>query len=213
MYTGFYHTHKLAVLLFLLLYIIKLVLLFVNTDKLDAFSKKFKVPEMVISFLFLATGVFLAIKSADISNLLIVKFALVLAAIPLAIIGFKKHKKALAVLSVLLLISVYGIAEMNRGMKSKKVPLEAAVITNPSDANYDVLSHGQILFVSQCAMCHGPSGDQGMSGAKNLVTSKLTLEAVMEIITKGKNSMPAYKKSLTDTEIKAITNYVMTLRK
>lgn len=212
MYTGIYHTHKLAVILFLLVYTIKLILLFVNRDKLDNFSKKIKVPDMVISFLFLATGIYLATQSAEISTLLLVKFALVLASIPLAIIGFKKHKKPLAILSVLLIFTVYGLAEMNRGMKAKKIAISSEVNTNPSDANYDELAHGKVMFLSQCAMCHGSSGDQGLSGAKNLVTSTIKLEEVINIITKGKNSMPKYSKSLSESEIKAITAYVMTLR-
>lgn len=212
MYTGIYHTHKLAVILFLLVYTIKLILLFVNRDKLDNFSKKIKMPDMVISFLFLATGIYLATQSAEISTLLLVKFALVLASIPLAIIGFKKHKKPLAIISVLLIFTVYGLAEMNRGMKAKKVAISSEVNTNPSDANYDELAHGKVMFLSQCAMCHGSSGDQGLSGAKNLVTSTIKLEEVMNVITKGKNSMPKYSKSLSESEIKAITAYVMTLR-
>ncbi|MDH5475302.1 MAG: cytochrome c [Cyclobacteriaceae bacterium] len=212
MYTGIYHSHKLAVILFLLIYTIKLILLFVNTEKLDNFSKKIKVPDMIISFLFLATGIYLATQSAEISTILLVKFGLVLASIPLAIIGFKKHKKSLAIVSVLLIFTVYGLSEMNRGMKAKKVTISNDIITNPSDANYDELSHGKVMFLSQCAMCHGPSGDQGLSGAKNLLTSTMKLEEVMNIITKGKNSMPKYSKSLSENEIKVITAYVMTLR-
>ena len=212
MYTGIYHTHKLAVILFLLVYTIKLVLLFINTDKLDNFSKKIKVPDMIISFLFLATGVYLATQSAEISTLLLVKFGLVLASIPLAIIGFKKHKKSLAVLSVILIFSVYGLAERNRGMKAKKITVSEGINTNPSDANYDELAHGKVMFISQCAMCHGSSGDQGLSGAKSLITSTMKLEEVMNIITKGKNSMPKYSKSFSESEIKAISAYVMTLR-
>ena len=37
-------------------------------------------------------------------------------------------------------------------------------------------------------------------------------EKVINIITKGKNSMPKYSKSFSESEIKAISAYVMTLR-
>ncbi|MBP9069466.1 MAG: SirB2 family protein, partial [Bacteroidia bacterium] len=61
MYKGFLHTHILVVTLFLLLYVIKTILLLSNrTDLLQKFSKMFKIPEMIISTLFLITGIYLA---------------------------------------------------------------------------------------------------------------------------------------------------------
>lgn len=168
---------------------------------------------MIISFLFLATGIYLTVFTAEIGTMLIIKIVAVLVSIPMAVIGFKKHKKVFAIVSVLILVIVYGLAEMNRGFKAKKVEITEDVITDSSQENYDMQIHGKALFLSQCALCHGSSGDQGLSGAKNLITSSFKQADISNIITKGKNSMPSYSKSLSESEIKAITAYVLTLQK
>jgi uncharacterized membrane protein SirB2 len=60
MIKGILHTHYLVVTLFLLIYVVKTILLLSNkNDLLATFTKKVKVFEMVVSFLFLATGVYL----------------------------------------------------------------------------------------------------------------------------------------------------------
>ncbi|MEM1137750.1 MAG: hypothetical protein AAGI07_18065, partial [Bacteroidota bacterium] len=80
MYTGLLHTHKLVVVLFLLIYLIKTVLLLIGKkDNLDTFSKKVKIPEMVISFLFLITGAVMLFQLPEIKILLIIKIVAVFA--------------------------------------------------------------------------------------------------------------------------------------
>ena len=212
MHTGIYHTHKLVVILFLMVYLVKLILLFTRKEKLDKFSKAIKIPEMIISFLFLATGIYLITNTSGVSTLLMVKIILVVASIPLAVIGFKKHKKALALLSVFFLIGSYGLAEINRGSKAKKVVIASTVITDVNNPEYELKTHGQALFLAQCAMCHGESGTLKVEGAKDLTASKLSEPEIQEILMKGKNSMPKYKNTFSTDEIKAITAFVMSLR-
>ena len=94
MYTGMLHTHKLVVTLFLLLYLIKTILLLLNKrDSLVKFTAKTKVLEMIVSVLFLATGIFLASKSGNVGTWLWVKIAAIAISIPLAVIGFKNQNK------------------------------------------------------------------------------------------------------------------------
>ena len=94
MNTGILHLHYLVVTLFLLIYVIKTILLLSNkNDLLGKFSKKIKVPEMIISTLFLLTGVFLLTKlpfGGKYDYLLWIKLSMVAVSIPVAIIGFKK---------------------------------------------------------------------------------------------------------------------------
>src|SRR5205085_11672792 len=103
MYTGILHTHTLVVSLFLLIYLVKTALLvFGKTEMLQNFTKKFRVPEMIISLLFFATGIYLAINTGNGGTWLWVKLAAVLVSIPLAVIGFKRMNKNLALLSLIL---------------------------------------------------------------------------------------------------------------
>jgi len=212
MYTGIFHSHKLAVTLFLLIYVIKLILLLANKEKLEKFTKFTKIPEMIISFLFLATGIYLAINAAETSTLMIVKYIMVFASIPLAIIGFKKSQKLLASVAVIFVIGAYGLAEMNRGQMSKPVELSAEVITDKNSVSYDVMAHGKALYLSKCALCHGEDGKKGLSGAKDLSTSEQSTNEMLEIITIGKNSMPGYGGNYSKEEIEAIIQYVSTLK-
>ena len=112
MYTGMLHTHKLVVLLFVLIYLIKTVLLLLNrNESLQSFTRKIKIPEMIISALFLLTGIYLAFNTGDKGTWLWVKIAAIIVVIPLAIVAFKKSNKMLALLSFIILVYIYGISE------------------------------------------------------------------------------------------------------
>ncbi len=212
MYTGILHTHKLVVVLFLLLYLVKTVLLLANQKDLLAKVKKItKVPEMIISFGFLATGLFLIVQKPDaISQYTWIKLVAVFGSIPLAVVGFKKENKVLAALSLVLIILAYGLAEMAK----RNVPKQEVVVAvaNPTEANYSLQEHGKAIFTSYCAVCHGQDGKLGLAGAKNLSTSTLTDEEVKNIITNGKNAMAPYKKVLSAEEITAVAAYAKTLK-
>ncbi|MEO1448463.1 MAG: SirB2 family protein, partial [Bacteroidota bacterium] len=111
MYTGLLHTHRLVVILFLLLYVVKWVLLLANKKELlERINKATRVPEMIISTLFLLTGIGLAINIAQLTSMFWIKLVLVLGSIPLAVIGFRKSNKILATLSILLIVGAYGLA-------------------------------------------------------------------------------------------------------
>jgi mono/diheme cytochrome c family protein len=212
MYTGILHTHKLVVVLFLLIYLVKTVLLLANQKDLLAKVKKYvRIPEMVISFLFLLSGLYLLTQKPDaISSFTWIKLVAVFAAIPLAVVGFKKENKVLAALSLLLIIAAYGLAEVAK----RNVPKQeiAVAVANPADTGYDKEVHGKAIFTSYCAACHGQDGKLGLAGAKNLTTSTLTDEEVVNIITNGKNAMSPYKKVLNAEEIAAVAAYVKVFR-
>ncbi|TAE47437.1 MAG: hypothetical protein EAZ89_17910 [Bacteroidetes bacterium] len=212
MYTGLLHTHRLSVILFLLLYVVKLVLLLAGRkEQLQKVTKITRIPEMVISALFLLTGIGLLVMVAQITVMLVIKIVLVLASIPIAIIGFRKSNKLLASLSVLLIVAAYGLAEANK-IGVDKDPLPAAVVSEVSEPGYDILAHGKALYARNCIVCHGEKGDMQGSGAKNLIISKLSDEELNKLVLYGKNAMPAYGKVYHGDEIKAVIAYVKTLR-
>lgn len=218
--------HWVSVLGFLLLYIYKLVLLLTNkTGNLDSFSKKFRIPESVISLLFLITGIILIINTGNISNFLWIKIVLVFASIPVGIIGFKKHNRIMGILCVLLIVASYGMAEVNKSISKKqlravlqKIPVPKTETNVSKDSTQteqnkkQLLEYGKQLYTAACANCHGENGDLGKSGAKNLQTSTLNEQEKSMIIKKGKGVMPSYS-SLSDAQIQSIVYYIDTFKK
>lgn len=210
-YTGLLHTHRLVVTLFLLLYVAKLILLLINSPVLEKMrqNKGARIGEMVLSVLFLATGIALLTNVADLMSrqLLLIKIVAVLASIPLAVIGFKKSNKVLALLSVVLLIGSYGLAEMHK--KSYLKPADEAMVYNTTENTV----YGKQLYQQYCQNCHGEEGNLALSGAKNLQTSTLADEEVKNQILNGKGNMPAYKTILNEAQVEALLVHVKSLRK
>ncbi len=212
MYTGFLHTHKLVVILFLLIYVIKTaLLLFDKTELLEKFTKKIKVPEIVISTLFLLTGVYMLFNTANITIFMYVKIFLVFASIPLAVVGFKKKNKLLAALSLTLIVLSYGLAEINKKQALKQMTPSAPSATKTEAAQTAI--SGKTIYTQYCISCHGEAGDLGLSGAKNLKISTLSLNEKIDLITNGKNAMAAYSSILDSTQIKAVAEYTETLQR
>ena len=124
MYKGILHSHYLVVVLFLLIYVIKTILLLSNkNDLLAKFSKKVKIAEIIISVLFLGTGIYLSTQlplGGKYDYLFWVKLIMVFLAIPIAVIGFKKSNKILAALSLLLITGSFGLAEVYSKRKGER---------------------------------------------------------------------------------------------
>ena len=87
--------------------------------------------------------------------------------------------------------------------------------SNPTvETSKNSLPLGQELYALHCASCHGESGDLGLSGAKNLKTSALTISEIKHIIKTGKNAMPSFRGVLgSDSHIDSVSRYVTTLHK
>ena len=71
---------------------------------------------------------------------------------------------------------------------------------------------GAKVYKQYCVTCHGVTGDMGASGAFDLVTSKLSLEEKIAVITNGRNTMTPFKGLLSDAKIKAVAEYTETLK-
>jgi mono/diheme cytochrome c family protein len=76
-------------------------------------------------------------------------------------------------------------------------------------------------FKAKCAMCHGADGSGSTATGKALKVRDLgstnvqgqTDAQLTEIITNGKDKMPAYKGKLTDDQIKGLVVYIRSLAK
>lgn len=199
MVKGILHTHYLVVTLFLLIYVVKTILLLSDKKELlDRFSKKFKVPEMIISALFLLTGIYLATQlplGNKFDYLFWIKIGMVAAAIPIAVVGFKKSNKVLAALSLLLITGSYGIAEVYS--KKKGIP-------KTDNAG---LADGKALYENNCASCHGSNGKEGKGGSKDLTATQLDIAGINNVIVQGKGMMPKASQ-LNAEQASAVAEYV-----
>lgn len=194
MATGMLHTHYLCVVLFTLIYLVKNVLLLSDRhDLLERFRKKTRILEMIVSFGFLATGIFLMTQLPVINTLLIVKILLVLASIPLAVVGFKKKNKVLAAFSFFLIIVSFGLAHKSQQAKAGG---EIAAVS------------GKEIYQDKCTLCHGDNGKLGLNGAKDLSATALNHQSIVDIVTHGKNGMVAYQDILSPAQIEAVASYI-----
>lgn len=195
--------HTIAVTVFLVFYLLKTFFLLSGKDAaLEIFSKNVRIAEMAISGLFLITGVWLIIITGGIKSQQIIKLLLAFASIPLALTGFKRKNKILALFSFLMLVSVYALAETSR---AKPYPIKHASAGEPSAGKY--------LFEHNCTYCHGIDGKKTYREAADLSLSVKDEAMMSGIVRNGKNKkMPAYGGLLSDEEIHAVTEYVFSLR-
>lgn len=83
-------------------------------------------------------------------------------------------------------------------------------MVSDSDSTYS--PDGELLFLNNCAACHGVDGKLGAGNAFDLSTTQLDTEQMREVILKGRNAMPPFESILKDTaEIDAIIKHIQTL--
>lgn len=207
MYEYIFIAHKYSSLIFLLLYVVKTFLLLTNKKEIHKKATSItKVPEMIVSFTFLATGIYMIMQSPLISMFTYIKLGCVVLAIPLAIVGFKKQNKLLAALSLVLIFVAYGLAEINKSQLKRAYLKNPIIVT--SDSSIEL---GLAVYQRNCEMCHGGNGDAGIAGSKNLKITKFSGNEQVQIIKNGKNSMPKFNY-LNDKELNAVVSYIATLK-
>lgn len=88
------------------------------------------------------------------------------------------------------------------------------------------LGTGKKVFLSRCAVCHGPKGDgQGVAAKamkvkpRNFIKGKYRLggefEQLFKTVSQGipNSPMPAWKGELSSQEIKSVVLYILSLKK
>jgi mono/diheme cytochrome c family protein len=68
------------------------------------------------------------------------------------------------------------------------------------------------LYDVKCALCHGYDGAQQFAGAKDLTQSVLPKNEIVLRIAEGKGSMPPHKDVLSEEQMDALADFVLTLR-
>lgn len=80
---------------------------------------------------------------------------------------------------------------------------------NPVDTTTSAMTTGQILYDTHCAECHGTHGEGGSGGPVDDLS--MSVAEIIEITANGAPRMPAYKDTLTDEEIQAVSEYTLQL--
>jgi len=103
------------------------------------------------------------------------------------------------------------------------IPPDATTEKNPLASTADVLKHGESLYKSNCAGCHGPAGlgdgpnvdtHDRKNRPANLTLSRNPEAVVFYKIWNGRKDpdMPAFKSRMTKDEVWAVVAYVVSLR-
>jgi uncharacterized membrane protein SirB2 len=212
--TAMKHSHTLVAMLYLLQLLIRVVLMAMNNKVTVAkYTKAMRIPQILLSVLFLGTGIYLMVRQGQsvdgIQPYVWVKFAMVLASIPLGVIGSKRNSVALTGFAFLVLVGVLGLAYAKpaflRSTAGKSTEVAKAGV------DMDKVKAGQPLYEKQCVLCHGSDGAAGLQGAKNLATSVLPDADIVSIIKNGKGVMPP--ADLSDAEVEQVKEYVKYIRK
>jgi cytochrome c6 len=92
--------------------------------------------------------------------------------------------------------------------------LACAACTAPPDeeAQEPAMTPGALLFLDQCAVCHGRQGDLGLSGAKDLRGSSLGRDEMAAVISQGKGAMAGFGAKLSAQQIGQVADHVLSLR-
>ena len=205
--------HIASAVLFIIDYVVKsMLLVFDKNTALDKYKAYTKVISMIISTIFLVTGIYwlTQIGMKTIGGWFHLKLTITIVGLILGIIGFKKKNKAMVLISTFLFVYIYFLST-TKSVMLKKANLDG-IVTDTTAANYDVLVHGKAIYINNCLRCHGEDGKAGVNGASNLTASMCENKGLIGIIKHGRNLMPAYKDLLSETEINAVASYVKSLR-
>jgi mono/diheme cytochrome c family protein len=71
-------------------------------------------------------------------------------------------------------------------------------------------AEGKELFTGACVVCHGDNGKGGTHGGAPLTTT-LTHDAIIQIVTSGRNQMPGFGSALRMQDREDLAAYVLEL--
>ena len=225
---GFLHLHVTVVVLFMLFFAYKLFLLLSNKkESLISFRQKTKIVDIILGSLIIITGGYLLFATHNHETYIVVKIILTLAVIPLGIIGMKKENKAMAILTMLLLVYVFFVGKTRSlSLAKEKISIVKdstvsssletdSLVENNAILNQNTniaLENGKLIYGQVCSACHGMDGKLGISGAKDLSISVLSSTEINKTISEGKGLMQEYKDILSEQDIASVAAYVESLR-
>lgn len=90
-------------------------------------------------------------------------------------------------------------------------PPPTPVVTVDAEKSKKSSPSGVLIYRERCVTCHGANGRMGNNGAKPLPESPLNIAQRIEVVTYGRNIMPAFEGMMTPEEIEAVVKFTMTL--
>src|SRR6185312_7859634 len=133
----------------------------------------------------------------------------------------KKKRSSVSSVSTVVASVLFGAVLIAQGTWT--IPDGANTEKNPLASTPDVLKHGESLYKSNCAGCHGPAGlGDGPNGDRkdrknrpaNLAISRNPDGVVFYQAWNGRKhpDMPAFKSRKTKDEVWAVAAYLVSLR-
>jgi glucose dehydrogenase len=84
----------------------------------------------------------------------------------------------------------------------------AASCSSDGSSSGEAASGGAAIYAANCATCHAADGGGGQGPALADGASDLSSAEMVEVVTDGKDAMPAWKGTLTEAEIAEVVAYI-----
>lgn len=105
-----------------------------------------------------------------------------------------------------------GATSSTSSMNAEQVAKAKEIIASVSDKALQGINPKKV-FKTNCASCHGFTGNLAINGAKDLTKSNISLEEAVAQVYHGRGLMTPYKDVLSAAELVAVSKYTETLRK
>lgn len=224
--------HVVAVALFMVILFSRVVVMGARSETvIEKFSRRMRIPNMVLVPLMIITGILLLIgrydKVGDIDKYMLAKLVLVIIALPLAAIGVRRKTLSMVGIALVVYSLAMALAFFQPGAEDGNLTADDSLIIDDDTSRADqlrrdttiteeerLLLQGKQVFLERgCGSCHGVNGFSGFQSAKNLEASKLNEDQIIQVVTNGRASMPPLRKSIPEEEMKSLVKYVINLRK
>jgi mono/diheme cytochrome c family protein len=208
--TGILHSHVLLVVLYIVLFTVKVILLLTNQKNLlVTFNGKTRILHIILASLMLLTGIILAYRSpVGLADFSIAKYILILLGVVLGVISVKKLNKALALTALFAFAYALGIAKTDSILlQGEESRVREALQSFPGNLEEQKAERGKAIYEQACLHCHGEKGDAQFRKAFNLATSLSSDNVKAAAIKYGRNAMPKYEY-LSDSQIQDVIAYI-----
>ncbi|WP_088225460.1 cytochrome c [Desulfosporosinus sp. FKB] len=130
------------------------------------------------------------------------------------------QRKSISIISFLIVLLLVGCSKQPAPAPTNPPSPQTGQSTKSPTANISsgasnavTQVSGAALYTTNCAGCHGATGAGTSGPAINTDEWKNNSAKVQGIIKKGQGTMPSFSGKLNDTQIKAIGDFVASLKK